>query len=87
MGDAKKMTTIAESIIPLANGQYLDAAFWEQRYAHSCAPADSEDQEVAAKGVTREWLVSYAMFADVFRKAVPKTASILILGICLIFAQ
>lgn len=65
------ISIIEEAIIPGANQQYLDAAFWEERYA-----AEGE-----LKKSTREWLGDYSIFAEHFRRHVSdKGASILILG-------
>lgn len=76
--DRKKMANlnnpIDEAIIPQANKQYQDSTFWEQRYSTLVQQQDGDL-------ITREWLGNYAMFADIFRRCVDKSASILIMGL------
>lgn len=60
------------SIIPDHNRLYLSSDFWEQRYS-SFGDVVTND--------TREWFGNYSTFADIFRKYVNKSASILILGL------
>ena len=77
--DSSRNNHIEDAIIPEANRQYLDSSFWEQRYSQHVQQRGKENDNGTV--VTREWLGNYSMFADIFRQAVDKSASILILGL------
>jgi len=77
MDNRRENSRIEQAIIPQVNSQYLEADFWEKRYSQYVR-ANAQDKSDLA---TRDWLANYSAFADIFRKHVDRSASILILGL------